>query len=44
MAEGGRGMMTDILLGCIVGGLITIAISLSRIADELEEIKKGGEE
>lgn len=35
---------TNILLGCICGSLITIAVSLSRIADVLEGIKKGGKE
>jgi len=35
---------TNVLLGCICGSLITIAVSLSRIADVLEEIKKGGKE
>lgn len=37
-------MFTNILLGCICGSLIAIAASLARLADELEEIKRGGKE
>jgi hypothetical protein len=34
-------MTTNILLGCICGSLVAIAASLARIADVLEEIKRG---
>lgn len=40
MEEGGRGMMTDILLGCIVGSLVAIGQNLRRIASALEDINK----
>ena len=34
-------MMTDILLGCIVGALVAIGLNLRRIASALEEKNKG---
>lgn len=33
-------MLTDILLGCIVGSLIAIGQNLRTIADELKKTKK----
>lgn len=35
-------MITNILLVCICGSIFAIAIVLARIADMLDEIKKGG--
>lgn len=35
-------MLTDILLGCIVGSLIAIGQNLRTIADELKNNKEGG--
>lgn len=37
-------MVTNILLGCIIGSLISIGTALYRIADVLEDIKEGDKE
>lgn len=37
-------MATDVLLGFICGAFIAITVALFRIADVLEEIKKGDKE